>query len=675
MDVQDIPSLPSCEVDEVLCNNDNEIITDEVAEQDEVVPAPVVGMVFGSCKEAHKYYLKYARREGFSVRLRGNRHGDDGQVLYSAFVCSRGKRGEKKVHTAGEKPKAVTSKDTFCKARIRIKRKADGEYIISLVQLEHNHLLGPQESIRFRQNRRRNLFAQRHSEFNNEARVWMNKNDFSCPNQQGSYGQIDFFQKGADDFIDQERKLRLEQGDAQALQSFFVNMHRRNHDFFYDIDYDDKNRIRNIFWADARSRAAYEAFGDVVMFDTTCLTNKYEMPLALFVGVNHHGQSILLGCGLLSNEDTRTFAWLFGRWKECMHGVDPPAIITDQCRAMKSAIELVFPRTKHRWCLWHIMQKVSNISGKHADYGAIEKQLDKALYDTLRIEEFDHQWKAMFEEHFPEGNKWLESLYEERAHWVPVYLKGWFWAGMSTTQRSERVDFFFNGYVDPRTSLKFFIERYDKAMIDKVEEEFVADFNSFSTSLQTLTSYPIERQFQVCYTKAKFKEFQEEFRAKMYCKLLFQKNVVNEDEAVQKYVVNEDVFHEGAFIGSFSPMVHVNLDGSEIICECRLFESRGILCRHALLVYHQCGIVEVPSKYILPRWSKDVKRKYNFIKSCYQDSNGKLKELESICSLFFDIVSIGESDGDVLKLVRDGLETVKEKVLNHKSVFAGQSKK
>jgi hypothetical protein len=40
------------------------------------------------------------------------------------------------------------------------------------------------------------------------------------------------------------------------------------------------------------------------MFDTIYLTNRYDIPFALFVGVNHHGQSILLGVGLISKEDT-----------------------------------------------------------------------------------------------------------------------------------------------------------------------------------------------------------------------------------------------------------------------------------------------------------------------------------------------------------------------------------
>jgi hypothetical protein len=81
----------------------------------------------------------------------------------------------------------------------------------------------------------------------------------------------------------------------------------------------------------------YEYFGEVITFDTTYLmTNKYDMPVAPFVGVNHHGQSILLGCALLSNEDTKTFTWLFKMWLECMHGHEPNAIITDQDRAMKN---------------------------------------------------------------------------------------------------------------------------------------------------------------------------------------------------------------------------------------------------------------------------------------------------------------------------------------------------
>ncbi|XP_022852108.1 protein FAR1-RELATED SEQUENCE 3-like [Olea europaea var. sylvestris] len=99
-------------------------------------------------------------------------------------------------------------------------------------------------------------------------------------------------------------------------------------------DFDDELRHKNIFLAYNRSREAYKEFDDVVTFNTTYLTNKYDMPFTPFVGVNHHGQSILLGCSLVSNENTETFVWLFKTWLQCMHGQAPIGIITDQDRAM-----------------------------------------------------------------------------------------------------------------------------------------------------------------------------------------------------------------------------------------------------------------------------------------------------------------------------------------------------
>jgi hypothetical protein len=75
--------------------------------------------------------------------------------------------------------------------------------------------------------------------------------------------------------------------------------------------------------------AAYDFFGDVITLDTTYLTNSYDMPFAHFVGINHHGQSILLGAGLISSDDTNTFVWLFKCWLECMNGQAPKAIMTD----------------------------------------------------------------------------------------------------------------------------------------------------------------------------------------------------------------------------------------------------------------------------------------------------------------------------------------------------------
>ncbi|CAH9136866.1 unnamed protein product [Cuscuta epithymum] len=167
-------------------------------------------------------------------------------------------------------------------------------------------------------------------------------------------------------------------------------------DFFFSVDLDDESRLRNVFWED-NSRYAYKSFGDVITFDTTYLTNRFDMPFAPFVGVNHHGQSVLLGCGLISNEDTQTFVWLFKAWLDCMEGCAPNGITTDQDCAMQNAIQIVFPDTRHPWCLWHIMKKLPEKLGGLADKDYITFNIHDLVYDSHRSTEFEASWEAMFQ--------------------------------------------------------------------------------------------------------------------------------------------------------------------------------------------------------------------------------------------------------------------------------------
>ncbi|KAG6495182.1 hypothetical protein ZIOFF_042973 [Zingiber officinale] len=270
-------------------------------------------------------------------------------------------------------------------------------------------------------------------------------------------------------------------------------MQSRNSNFFYVLDLDEESRIRNVFWADARCRVAYDYFSNVVTFDTTYLTNSYDMSFAPFVGVNHHGQSILLGCGLLSSEDLETFKWLFKSWLTCMLECAPKAIITDQCRAMAIAIEEIFPYAHHHLCLWHIMKKLPAKLGGHAQYKLIKKQLKNIVYNSLTIDECDENWMKMIEDFNLENNDWLKSLYEQRNRWIPVCVKDKFWAGMSTSQRSESMNAFFDEYVHSKTSLKQFVEQFENSLKKKIEKEKNLDFGSFNSMIPVISGYPIER--------------------------------------------------------------------------------------------------------------------------------------------------------------------------------------
>jgi hypothetical protein len=67
----------------------------------------------------------------------------------------------------------------------------------------------------------------------------------------------------------------------------------------------------------------YEHFGDAISFDTTYKTNLYELPFGMFVGVNNHFQSVLLGGVLLTDETIETFEWVFREFAKLMGGKEP----------------------------------------------------------------------------------------------------------------------------------------------------------------------------------------------------------------------------------------------------------------------------------------------------------------------------------------------------------------
>jgi transposase-like protein len=71
-----------------------------------------------------------------------------------------------------------------------------------------------------------------------------------------------------------------------------------------------------------------------------------------------------------------------------MNGRASGAIITDQSRAMKNAIARVFPKTRHRYCLWHIMKKLLEKFTKYEQYADIKRSLHTCLYDSQTIEKF-----------------------------------------------------------------------------------------------------------------------------------------------------------------------------------------------------------------------------------------------------------------------------------------------
>ncbi|RYR18028.1 hypothetical protein Ahy_B03g062661 [Arachis hypogaea] len=208
-------------------------------------------------------------------------------------------------------------------------------------------------------------------------------------------------------------------------------------------------------------------------------------------------------------------------------------------------------------------------------------------------------------------NKWLSDLYEDRHIWVPIYLDHHFWAGMISTQRSESMHSFFNKFITRNSSLIQFVKQYDNCLRSRKQAERESDAADFHMIIPCATKSSIEAQFQDVYTHQKFRKIQAQFRGKANCIT----KLTNFALGYSVYEVGEQF--SSSIFNKF--VVTYDLVAAEVKCQCLLFESRGILCRHALSVLSFEQVSQVSPRYILERWSKKVKRQHTHIKSSHDE--------------------------------------------------------
>lgn len=562
--------------------------------------APAVGMEFESYDDAYNYYNCYAKEVGFRVRVKNSWFKRNSREKYGAVLCCSS-QGFKRIKDVNRLRKETR---TGCPAMIRMRLVDSKRWRVLEVTLEHNHLLGAKI---YKSMKKMGSGSKRKLQSNSDAEVRTIKLYRALVIDGGGNSGFNSNVKEVRNFSDHPNQLNLKKGDTQAIYNYFCRMQLTNPNFFYLMDLNDEGCLRNVFWIDARSRAACGYFSDVISFDNSYLSNKYEIPLVALVGVNHHGQSVLLGCGLLAGETTESYVWLFKAWATCMSGRTPQTLITDRCKALQNAISEVFPRSNHRFGLSHIMKKVPEKLGGLRNYDAIRKALIKAVYESLKVIEFESAWSFMIQRFAVSEHEWLRSLFDDRVRWAPVYLKDTHFAGMSSSQPGETLNPFFDRYVHKQTPLKEFLDKYELALQKKHKEEAIADIDSRNSGPTLKTRCFFELQLSKVYTKEIFKRFQLEVEEMYSC---FSTTQLHIDGPMIIFLVKERVLGEGNRREIRDFEVLYNRTSAEVRCICSCFNFNGYLCRHALCVLNFNGVEEIPSKYILSRWKKDYKRLY-----------------------------------------------------------------
>ncbi|AAD55466.1 Hypothetical protein [Arabidopsis thaliana] len=593
-------------------NHEEETGCDENAFANEkclMAPPPTPGMEFESYDDAYSFYNSYARELGFAIRVKSSWTKRNSKEKRGAVLCCNC-QGFKLLKDAHSRRKETR---TGCQAMIRLRLIHFDRWKVDQVKLDHNHSFDPQRAHNSKSHKKSSSSASPATKTNPEPPPHVQVRTIklyrtlaldtppalgtSLSSGETSDLSLDHFQSS--------RRLEL-RGGFRALQDFFFQIQLSSPNFLYLMDLADDGSLRNVFWIDARARAAYSHFGDVLLFDTTCLSNAYELPLVAFVGINHHGDTILLGCGLLADQSFETYVWLFRAWLTCMLGRPPQIFITEQCKAMRTAVSEVFPRAHHRLSLTHVLHNICQSVVQLQDSDLFPMALNRVVYGCLKVEEFETAWEEMIIRFGMTNNETIRDMFQDRELWAPVYLKDTFLAGALTFPLGNvAAPFIFSGYVHENTSLREFLEGYESFLDKKYTREALCDSESLKLIPKLKTTHPYESQMAKVFTMEIFRRFQDEVSAMSSC---FGVTQVHSNGSASSYVVKE---REGDKVRDFEVIYETSAAAQvRCFCVCGGFSFNGYQCRHVLLLLSHNGLQEVPPQYILQRWRKDVKRLY-----------------------------------------------------------------
>ncbi|KAG6673066.1 hypothetical protein I3842_16G092600 [Carya illinoinensis] len=488
---------------------------------------PFIGTVFEEVEDTQAYYKAYAMRKGFAIRTNHTRLLRDDKTLCAVdYVCTR---------------------EGF--------RQKDGEkWIVNKFVVEHNHiLLTP----------RNTSFLRRHMGVTKiQKKLIMTLNESGV--QKKKIMSV-LSKDSGENYMRSKRRKIFENGDAQRLYSYFLDRQLKKLGFVFSMQVDNDWCMRSCFWADARSRTVYQYFGDVVTFDVTYLKDIYKMPFVPFSGVNHHHQTIILGCALLVNETAESYICLLKTWQEAMLGRAPATIFTDNDKATAKAIVEVLPNKTHRLCLWHILQKfpehLAHVYNKFLDF---QKDFRHCIHETITTDEFE-----------------IGSMNK-----------------------------FFKDYVRSSTMVNDFVHQYEKAIDARYFKEREKDVRTKSTRAIMKTPFKIEEEAYEVYTRKSFMIFQD----KLFNCLRYQARKLN--------VIGEAKTYGVTAHGKETSFYHVTLEGDEIhtTCTCHMWEFMGILCRHILCVFDENAKLNgLPQHYVLDRWTINSKNQIILDIPCFDD--------------------------------------------------------
>ena len=556
---------------------------------------PHLNMTFPGEEEAQQHYKEYAKIVGFKVRRGKGTRLSDGSLKKKTFLCSNeGKRSDKPPPRMTKYTRKETR--TGCKAMIQFSIE-NGKWVICQFISEHNHEL---------QYSTQKLDIDSCSKIPEADSLIQPIHEIETVREAEAGACARFSNMNYSKHLPTKKMNSLQPEDAQGLLDCFKKLNAEDPSLFYTLQVDAESRITNFFWSNGTSKIDYDYFRDNLILDTTFrTTDRYNMICAPFWGLNHHRQQVLFGCAFLLDESLESFAWLLETFMVAMGRRQPKTIFTTECPEISEAVEAILPKSHHRLCKQLVFRNAKKHLAMYYEQPEFESLFHSCLFDCQSDSEFHSIWNSLLEQYNLYENPWLQNIYTLHTKRSYLFSKVICCAGIHSNQGSENfshADVFQNmeSQAMPMTLPKY-VKKYEKAAEQQRREELREDFCCSGRKPKLILSSPMEQQAAIVYTPTMFEIFQREFIGSLSAPFESIMRMGSIDTFKVTFIATKGQKTES--------MVEFNSLDSTIRCSCKMFESIGILCVHALRILNTKSqtIFEIPPRYILKRWMRSAK--------------------------------------------------------------------
>ncbi|XP_076925604.1 protein FAR1-RELATED SEQUENCE 5-like [Bidens hawaiensis] len=285
-------------------------------------------MIFESVDHAYDFYCEYAKKAGFCVR-KGGSYMNDGLLKSKYFTCS--KEGHKPANSYDSMAEKYGSNRPYykrrkrptircgCRAQIFLKSDDGLRFEINDFVEGHNHELVDAKDMHFVRSNRKLTHVQQYIIYELST---LNLGPVKAFNiMRTKYGGFEEVGATKDDCKNFKQSLTC-----------------------YIGEYDAEMVVQRL--------SGKKNCCDGYSFE-------YNMVFVPFTAIDNHCRNVTVGAALLSSESIESYSWLLKVFLDSF-GIAPKVVVTDQDPAMKQAISLVLPNSRHRLCIWHIMKKLAD---------------------------------------------------------------------------------------------------------------------------------------------------------------------------------------------------------------------------------------------------------------------------------------------------------------------------